>query len=186
MNKSVQRRDELPDVADVPVSGFRVLVAGLAVAGGVMVVGELFMVLILRRPELLLIGAPLTVAFLLTVGAIVAGALGRVTRRMRLRSAALVFFAVGLVVGGLWGYPVFILAMQTMAESGSTDPNRAAALVGAVYVGSTAGLGALAGRYFAPWVSTRPQLVRSIGGGVLGLAVIGFSILSFIDLGTVG
>lgn len=177
--------NDVPDVDEVPVSGFRVLVAGLAMAGGTMLVAEMFMVLVLRSPELLLIGAPLTVAFLLTAGALVAWALDRVTRGLDQRKASLAFFGAGLVAGALWGYPVFLVAINSAAQVTGEEPARSAAIAGALYAASTAGLGALAGRYFGPWLATRPQLVRTIGGTVLLVALVGVAVLTLVDLGAV-
>lgn len=176
------QHNELPDVEDVPVTRARVLVAGLVFAAGAMLVAEMFMVLVLRLPELLLIGAPLTVVFVLTAGLLAAWATDRFTKGMDLRKVSLIFFAVGLVVGGLWGYPVFVMAINTAAQTSDLELATAGAIPGALYFGSTAGLGALVGRYFGPWAATRPQLVRTTALCVLVVAVIGVAVLSFVNL----
>ncbi|WP_199424876.1 hypothetical protein [Actinotalea solisilvae] len=174
--------NELPDVADVPVPGWRVLAAGLAIAAAVMLVAEMFMALILRTPGLLLVAAPVTVAFLLTAGAAVGWAAARATRGMPQRKASLVFFGVGFAAGALWGFPVFSLLIQAAAAAGGPEPAPAAALAGTLYMASTTGLGGLAGRYFGPWAATRPSLVWSCTGAVAIVTLIGVFVLSGVDL----
>ncbi|MBX9245019.1 hypothetical protein ICW40_09375 [Actinotalea ferrariae] len=174
--------NELPDVADVPLPGWRVLAAGLAVAAAVMLVAEMFMALILRTPGLLLVAAPVTVAFLLTAGVVVGVAASKVTRGMDQRKATLVFFVAGFAAGALWGYPVFSLLIQASASAGGPEPAPAAAIAGTLYMASTTGLGALAGRYFGPWAATRPSLVWSCTGAVAIVTLIGVYILSGVDL----
>jgi hypothetical protein len=178
----MEEDDALPDIDDVPVSGGRVLVAGLALAAGAMLVAEMFIVLVLRMPEFLLIAAPLTVAFVITAGIPVALAVNRLTPGMGIRRASLTFGAAGLVAGTLWGYPVFTIALNTAGESAGIEPGTGAAIVGAVYVGSLAALGGICGRYFGPWAATRPSLVRTAVGAVLAVAVLGFVLLSVIRL----
>ena len=170
--------NEVPDLADVGVGGGRIVVAGLSIAGATMLVAVMFVALLLRMPGLLLIAAPLTVVFLLTAGLAVAWAGGRLTAGMTQRNASLTFFAAGLLAGGLWGYPIFLIMDAWLAGSLGNDPNQALAVVGAVYTASTAGLGALVGRYFGPWAATRPSLVRWAAGTVLLVAVMGVVILS--------
>lgn len=174
--------DELPDVGDVGVPGWRVLGAGLAVAAAVMLLAEMFMALILRTPGLLLVAAPITVAFLLTAGVVVAIVAQRATRTMAQRKASLVFFAAGFAAGALWGYPVFSILIEAAASAGGPEPAPAAAIAGTLYMASTTGLGALAGRYFGPWAATRPSLVWSCTGAVTIVTLIGVYIFSGVDL----
>lgn len=176
----------LPDVDQVPVTAGRVLIAGLAIAAAAMLVAEMFLVLVLRLPELLLMAAPLTVAFVLTAGLLVAVAVDRFTRGIDLRIASLIFGAAGFVAGALWGYPVFTLALNTAGESVGVDPGSAAAVVGALYTGSLAALGGIVGRYVGPWAGTRPSLIRSAAGAVLLVALIGVVVLSVIRLEPMG
>ncbi len=174
--------NELPDVADVPLPGWRVLAAGLAIAAAVMLVAEMFMALILRAPGLLLVAAPVTVAFLLTAGAVVGAVAARATRGTSQRTASLVFFGAGFAAGALWGYPVFSLLIQAAAAAGGPEPAPAAAVAGTLYMASTTGLGGLAGRYFGPWAATRPSLVWSCTGAVAIVTLIGVFVLSGVDL----
>lgn len=164
---------ELPDVHDVPVSPARVFASGLALAGAVMLIAEMFMALILRQLELLLLAAVVTGAYLLTAGVAVGLLVGRLTRRWPLRKASLAFFVAGLVSGGLWGFPVFaLLANEAAQATGSEPASTSGALLGAAYVASTAGMGALAGRWLGPFVATRPRLTGMIAG-VVALVVLG-------------
>jgi len=179
---SLVNENELPGIDEVRVSGGRVLIAGLGIAAGAMLVAEMFIVLVLRMPEFLLIAAPLTVAFMLTAGLLIALAMNRITRGYGHRTASLLFGAAGLVAGVLWGYPVFTLALNAASESSGVQPGSAAVWVGAVYVGSLAALGGIAGRYFGPWAATRPGLVRIVVVTVLGVALIGVLVLSLIRL----
>ncbi|WP_182113276.1 MULTISPECIES: hypothetical protein [unclassified Actinotalea] len=174
--------DELPDVGDVGVPGWRVLAAGLAVAAAVMVVAEMFMALVLRTPGLLLVAAPVTVAFLLTAGVVVSLVAQRATRGMGQRKASLVFFAAGFAAGALWGYPVFSILIEAAAAAGGPEPAPAAAVAGTLYMASTTGLGGLAGRYFGPWAATRPSLVWSCTGAVAIVTLIGVYVFSGVDL----
>ena len=170
--------NELPDVEDVAVPPAQVAVAGLAIAGATMLVAVMFAALLLRLPGILLIAGPLVLAFLLTAGVLVTWAAGRLTRGMSQRDASLWFFAAGLLAGGVWGYPIFRLMDLWLADSLGTGSNPTLAVVGAVYTATTAGLGALAGRYFGPWATTRPTLVRWSVGTVLLVALIGVVVLS--------
>lgn len=170
--------NELPDVEDVAVAPVRVAVAGLAIAGATMLVAVMFAAILVRLPGILLIAGPLVLAFLLTAGVLVTWATGRLTQGMTQRNASLWFFAAGLVAGGLWGYPIFRLLDIWLADSLGTETNPTLAVVGAVYTATTAGLGALAGRYFGPWATTRPVLVRWAAGTVLLVALIGLVVLS--------
>jgi hypothetical protein len=173
----------VPDVDDVPVSRRRVFVAGLVSAAAVMLVAEMFVVLVLRAPEILLIGAPLTIAFVITAGIPITLAMHRLTRGIDLRIASLLFGMAGLVAGGLWGYPVFTLALNTAGDAAGVERGpAAAALVGAMYAGSLAALGAIVGRYFGPWIATRPGLVRSALWCIAMTGVIGVVVLSFVQL----
>jgi len=174
--------NELPGVDEVPVSGGRVLIAGLGIAAGAMLVAEMFIVLVLRMPEFLLIAAPLTVSFMLTAGLLIALAMNRITRGLSHRTASLLFGAAGLVAGVLWGYPVFTLALNAASESSGVQPGSAAVWVGAFYVGSLAALGGITGRYLGPWAATRPGLVRTAVVTVLGVALVGVLVLSLIRL----
>lgn len=172
----------VPDVDDVPVGRRRVFVAGIVCAASVMLVAEMFVVLVMRAPEILLIGAPLTIAFVITAGIPIALAMHRLTRGIDLRIASLLFGAVGFVAGGLWGYPVFTLALNTAGEAAGVESGSGAALVGAVYTGSLAALGGVVGRFFGPWVATRPALVRSALWCVAATGVIGVLVLSLAEL----
>ena len=174
--------NDLPDVADTGVPAWRVLVAGLAIAAAVMIVAEMFMALILRMPGLLLVAAPITVAFLLTAGALVGAVAWRLTARLEQRRAALAFFVIGFVAGAVWGYPVFAILIQAGVDAGGPEPAPAAVIVGALYMASTTALGALAGRYFGPWAATRPSLVWSCIGAVVIVTLIGVYVLSGADL----
>lgn len=171
--------NEVPDLHEVEVGTGRVVVAGLSLAGATMLVAVMFVALLVRMPGLLLIAAPLTVVFLLTAGLVVSWAAGRLTAGMSQRNASLTFFAAGLLAGAVWGYPIFRIMDAWLSDSLGNDPNQALALVGAAYTGSTAGLGALVGRWFGPWAAaTRPSLVRWCAGTVLLVAVMGVVILS--------
>lgn len=172
--------DDLPDVGEVSTG--RVLVAGLSLAAGAMLVQETLMVLALRAPELLIVVAPLTVLFVLTAGLVIALAVGRLTRNLSLRAASLTFFGAGFLAGALWGLPVFLVAVTTMAEAAGADPARGAAVVGAIYLAAVAGVGALVGRYFGPWAATRPVLVRTVIACVVVVAVTGLVLLTVVDL----
>ena len=169
---------EVPDLPDVQASGFRVFISGLVIAAAVMLVAEMFMALVLRIPELLLVAAPITVGFLVTAGAAVGWLAGRVSRRMDQRKASLTFFVLGFLAGGLWGLPIFTVLIDTAAQDAGTQPPAATAIFGALYMASTTGLGGLAGRYFGPWASTKPRLVAMAAAVVLVVAGIGVFILS--------
>lgn len=174
--------NDLPDVADTGLAGWRVLAAGLAIAAATMLVAEMFMALILRMPGLLLVAAPITVAFLLTAGVLVGVFAWRATARLDQRKASLAFFVIGFVAGAVWGYPVFGILIEAAVDAGGPEPAPAAAILGALYMASTAGLGALAGRYFGPWAATRPTLVWSCVAAVLIVTGIGVYVLSGAEL----
>ena len=155
--------------------------AGLALAAAVMLIIEMFMVMLLRRPELLLLAAPLTVLFVLTAGVAAGAVAARVSRGMPQRKAALVFFATGSVAGALWGYPLFTVLIRATAATTGADagasPTTALAGLGAAYLASTAGVGALAGRYFGPFAATRPRLVAYAVGAVAIVTTISLVVL---------
>lgn len=178
MSGTAAEANELPDVDDVRASGPRVLGTGLVIASATMLVAEMFMALVLRSPVLLLVAAPITVVFVLTAGTLVGWAAHRLTVRMSQRNASLVFFVAGFAAGAAWGYPVFSVLISLARSGGGPEPSPTAALIGAVYMGSTAGLGGLAGRYFAPWMVTKPRLVAMATIAVLTVTGIGVVVLS--------
>ena len=167
------------------MTGLRVFGAGLALAAAVMLVAEMFMVLILRRLELLLLAAPLTVVFVLTAGAAVGWFTARITRGMNQRKASLVFFVTGFVAGALWGFPIFTVLVNSSlraAQAAGTAPEEPVnvvglALAGSAYLASTAGLGALCARYLGPFVAVRPRLVAMSVGAVAVVTVISLVLL---------
>lgn len=159
----------LPETAVEPPRG-RQFVAGLVVAGTVMLLAEALVTLIMRSPALLFFSAPVTIGLLVTVGALVGYFADRATNRLSHTRASLVFGAAGLVVGTLWGYPIF--ATVTRAAGDALDLSvQVGGIIGALYVGTTAALGALAGRFMGPSVALRPRWI--VVGGAMLLLVAG-------------
>ena len=158
MSQLARDEREVPDVSDVRASPVRVFFAGLGLAAAIMLVAEMFMALVLRRLEVLVVAAPITAVFVATAGAAVALAVGRLTRGMEQRRASLVFMAAGALAGGAWGFVVFAV----VANAAGTDAVTASAAAGALYAASIAGLGGLAGRYLGPFVASRPRLLTLV------------------------
>ncbi|KGM09660.1 hypothetical protein [Cellulomonas bogoriensis] len=163
--------------ATPPASGARALVGGLAVAAATMLVLELFIIMVLRMPDLFLLAAPATFLFVAVAGPPTAWAASRLSRGAGPRRAVLTHGAAAALAGAVWGYPVFALALQWAAQPDPAPRAPALAAIGAFYLATTAAAGALAGRYLAPWLVTRPSLVRTLVGAVAATTAICLGVL---------
>lgn len=140
-----------------------------------MVFGQIPMALISRSfPTLFLQVVPLVLAVTLTAGLLVAWISERITRNWLPIRASLFFFGAAFLAGFLWGYAIFKAVTQGL-DTSQVLPQVSVPIVGAIYVGPTAGLGALAGRLFANAASRRPRGVMITAIVLVVLAVIGAS-----------
>ncbi|ARU50600.1 phosphatidylglycerophosphate synthase [Cellulosimicrobium cellulans] len=151
-----------------------VFLAGLVVAAAAMLgVQVLYMVVSGSPPAWLAFAALLILLSVPTAGAAVAWLGTRITRDASERRAALVFAALGLVAGALWGS---LLAGGLAAQLADAGASGGGALVAgaAVVVGVTAAVGAGLGRLAAREASDRPLLVVVLGVVVVLVALLGF------------
>jgi hypothetical protein len=147
--------------------------AGVVVAIATMVFGQIPMALISRSfPTLFLQIVPLVIAVTLTAGLLVAWISERITRSWLPIRASLFFFGAAFLAGLLWGYAIFTAVTRGL-DTSHVLPHISLPIVGAIYVGTTAGLGALAGRLFANAASRRPRGVMITAIVLVVLAVIG-------------
>ncbi|MGO1935920.1 MAG: hypothetical protein ACTH5E_18665, partial [Cellulosimicrobium funkei] len=107
-----------------------------------------------------------------TAGAAVAWLGTRITRDATERRAALVFAALGLVAGALWGSLLAGGIARQLADAGVGGGGALVAGAAAV-VGVTAAVGAGLGRLVAPEASDRPLLVVVLGVVVVLVAILG-------------
>jgi len=165
--------DEFGLAADGAPLGPARFFAGIVVAIATMVFGQIPMAIISRSfPNLFLQVVPLVIAVTLTAGLLVAWISERITRSWIPLRASLFFFAAGFVAGFLWGYAIFKAVTQGF-DTSHVLPSVSLPIVGAFYVGSTAGLGALSGRLFADAAARKPRGVMMTAIILVVLAVIG-------------
>lgn len=162
-------RDPAP-AADLPPR-VPVFLAGLVVAAAAMLgVQVLYMVVSGAPPAWLAFAALLILLSVPTAGAAVAWLGTRITRGATERRAALVFAALGLVAGALWGSLLAGGIARQLAGAGGGGALVAGA---AAVVGVTAAVGAGLGRLVAPEASDRPLLVVVLGVVVVLVAILG-------------
>lgn len=150
-----------------------VFAAGLVVAAAAMLgVQVLYMVLSGAPPAWLAFAALLILLSVPTAGAAVAWLGSRVTKDATDGRAALVFAALGLVAGALWGS---LLAGGLANQLSGAGASGGGALIAgaAVVVGITAAVGAGLGRLTAREASDRPLLVVVLGVVVVLVALLG-------------
>ncbi len=151
-----------------------VFLAGLVVAAAAMLgVQVLYMVVSGAPPAWLAFVALLILLSVPTAGAAVAWLGTRITRDASERRAALVFAALGLVAGALWGSMLAGGLARQLADAGATGGGAMVAGAAAV-VGVTAAIGAGLGRLTAREASDRPLLVVVLGVVVVLVALLGF------------
>ena len=147
--------------------------AGVVVALATMIFGQIPLAIIVKSfPNLFLQVVPVVVVVTLTAGLLIAWISERITRNWLPIRAALFFFAASFFAGLLWGYAFFKAVTQGL-DASPLLPSVSVPIVGAIYVASTAGLGALAGRLFANAASRRPRGVMITAVILVVLAVIG-------------
>ena len=147
--------------------------AGVVVALATMIFGQIPLAIIVKSfPDLFLQVVPVVIAVTLTAGLLIAWLSERITRNWLPIRAALFFFAASFFAGLLWGYAFFKAVTQGL-DASPLLPSVSVPIVGAIYVASTAGLGALAGRLFANAASRRPRGVMITAVILVVLAVIG-------------
>ena len=147
--------------------------AGVVVALATMIFGQIPLAIIVKSfPDLFLQVVPVVIAVTLTAGLLIAWISERITRNWLPIRAALFFFAASFFAGLLWGYAFFKAVTQGL-DASPLLPSVSVPIVGAIYVASTAGLGALAGRLFANAASRRPRGVMITAVILVVLAVIG-------------
>ncbi len=149
-----------------------VFVAGLAVAAAAMLgVQVLYMVVSGAPPAWLPFAALLVLISVPTAGAAVAWLGSRVTRDATEGRAALVFAALGLVAGALWGSLLAGGLANQLADVGASGGG--ALIAGAAVVaGITAAVGAGLGRLTAREAAGRPVLVVVLAVVVLAVALL--------------
>jgi len=147
--------------------------AGVVVALAAMIFGQIPLAIIVKSfPNLFLQVVPVVVVVTLTAGLLIAWISERITRNWLPIRAALFFFVAAFFAGLLWGYAFFKAVTQGF-DASPLLPSVSVPIVGAIYVASTAGLGALAGRLFANPASRRPRGVMITAIILVVLAVIG-------------
>ncbi len=152
-----------------------VFLAGLVVAAAAMLgVQVLYMVVSGAPPAWLSFAALLILLSVPTAGAAVAWLGTRITRDATERRAALVFAALGLVAGALWGSLLAGGIARQLADADAGAGGGGALVAGAAaVVGVTAAVGAGLGRLVAPEASDRPLLVVVLGVVVVLVAILG-------------
>lgn len=147
--------------------------AGVVVALATMIFGQIPLAIIVKSfPDLFVQVVPVVIVVTLTAGLLVAWICERITRTWLPIRAALFFFVAAFFAGLLWGYAFFKAVTQGF-DASPLLPRVSVPIVGAIYVASTAGLGALAGRLFANPASRRPRGVMITAIVLVVLAVIG-------------
>ncbi|MBD8080266.1 hypothetical protein [Cellulosimicrobium arenosum] len=160
-----------PTAGETPTTRVPVLVAGLAVAAVAMLaVQVLYMVLSGAPPAWLPFAALLIVISVPTAGAALGWLGSRITRDASERRAALVFGALGLVGGALWGS---FLGGGLAGQLTSAGASGSLVLGSALVVGVTAAIGAVMGRLAAREAADRPVLVVVLGAVVVAVAALG-------------